>query len=180
MHYRPRLQPVSLPKHAVTTTVFRVDLEEGTPLPVTDVAKRILGSVGRRATAVQIDFDARVSERAEYRKLLERLRARLPPGSTLGITALASWCLGDPWIRDLPVDEAVPMLFRMGPDGAEVRRYLERGGEFHVPLCRRSVGLSLDEPVLRVPGGLQRVYMFSPRRWDGRSLALARNASVLR
>lgn len=180
MRYRPRLQPVRLPEAAVTTTVFRVDVEEGTPLPVQDVASRILTAVGRRVTSVQIDFDARISERTAYRELLERLRAGLPKGASLGITALASWCLGDPWIRDLPVDEAVPMLFRMGPDAPEVRRYLEWGGDFHVPLCRSSVGLSLDEPALRVPGGLQRVYLFSPRQWDGRSLALARNVSVLR
>jgi hypothetical protein len=113
---------------------------------------------------LQIDFDARHSERAFYRALLTRLRRDLPPRFPLSITALASWCLEDAWIEDLPVDEAVPMLFRMGPDGPAIRTALQRGRRFSLPQCRTSVGLSLDEPNVRT-GALDVVYMFSPRPW---------------
>jgi hypothetical protein len=81
------------------------------------------------------------------------------------MTALASWCLGDPWIRGLPVDEAVPMLFQMGPDSRDIRRRLASGDDFSLPVCRTSIGLSLDEPLARVPPGRRR-YVFSPRGWN--------------
>src|SRR5207245_3835544 len=68
-----------------------------------------------RVAGVQVDFDATASQRAFYRELLERLRARLAPGTPISITALASWCVGDHWLGDLPIDEAVPLRFRMGP-----------------------------------------------------------------
>ncbi|MYJ75180.1 MAG: hypothetical protein F4089_08805 [Gammaproteobacteria bacterium] len=57
----------------------------------------------------QVDFDARVSQRAFYRRLLEELRGRIGD-SALSITALASWCFHDDWVETLPVDAVVPML----------------------------------------------------------------------
>jgi hypothetical protein len=73
------------------------------------------------------------------------------------MTALASWCEADHWIDGLPVDEAVPMLFRMG-HGERAPR------EFRPSLCKGSVGVSLDEPVT-VPSRDARLYVFSPRAW---------------
>ena len=113
---------------------------------------------------LQIDFDATRSQRSFYRDLLHRLQQTKPPGMTLTITALGSWCLGDPWIRDLPVDEAIPMLFQMGPDSLAVKDALARGGDFTVKLARSSVGYSVDEPFVPVPSG-RRVYAFNPRAW---------------
>ncbi len=112
--------------------------------------------------AVQIDFDATVSERPFYRQLLEDLRRELLV--PLSITALASWCLGDRWLEDLPIDEAVPMLFRVGIDEDAIRAYLSRGDDFREPLCRTSYGLATDEspPPLR-PG--RRLYVFHPESW---------------
>jgi hypothetical protein len=46
-------------------------------------------------------------------------------------TALASWCEADGWISGLPVAEAVPMLFRMGPD------HYFPGGDFRSALRSR-------------------------------------------
>lgn len=179
MRFLPRLQPVRLPDQAETIAVYRIDIQPGSSLPVDKTVENILRTLPRKVSTVQIDFDARMSERAAYRKLLELLRLRLTPDMRLSITALASWCADDPWIRDLPVDEAVPMLFQMGSDSPQVRRYLERGGTFRVPLCRTSAGLSLDEPILRLPSGLQRVYIFSSERWSPGSLARAQQAGVL-
>ena len=80
--------------------------------------------------AIQIDFDAVTSERNFYRQLLEDLRQQLPDNVPLSITALASFCIGDPWIKDLPVDEAVPMMFRMGTDNESIRGMLAKGRIF--------------------------------------------------
>src|SRR5208283_4201241 len=86
----------------------------------------------------------------------------------ISITALASWCIGDRWMEGLPVDEAVPMLFRMGVGQGEVSRFLRSGKEFREPVCRGSVGISVDEPWRELPAG-RRVYVFSPRPWMKRS-----------
>lgn len=117
---------------------------------------------------LQIDFDARSSERAFYRNLLEELRRDLPPAMPLVMTALASWCLDDPWVKALPVDERVPMLFRMGREGESVRRRLDQGRDF-IPEARTALGLSTDEPWPRLPRG-RRVYLFQGGPWDTHAL----------
>lgn len=121
------------------------------------------------AKAVQIDFDAVVSQRAMYRRLLSELRRRLPPSVPLSITALTSWCEGDDWISGLPVTEAVPMLFRMGPDRASILFRLDAGDDFNEPLCRESAGISTDEATPRLPTG-RRLYIFDPSGWTKGSL----------
>jgi hypothetical protein len=116
------------------------------------------------ATALQVDFDATRSQWDFYSTLLAELRRRLPRPFPLSITALASWCAGDDWIARLPVDEAVPMLFRMGPDRASILLRLEAGDDFDEPLCGQSAGISTDESVPRLPIG-RRLYTFTPRPW---------------
>jgi hypothetical protein len=138
-----------------------VRLEGTGPLPD---AQAIAGPILRDAArtgiqALQIDFDARASERAWYRDLLERLRAGLAAGVPLTITALASWCEEDSWIRSLPVSDAVPMLFRMG--AGEPRGKVR----FRAALCQSSLGLSTDEWPAQAPHG-QRLFVFHPRSWD--------------
>jgi hypothetical protein len=156
---RPRLQPLEVPPGTALMAVVRL---EGTgPLPD---AQAIAGPILRDAArtgiqALQIDFDARASERAWYRDLLERLRAGLAAGVPLTITALASWCEEDSWIRSLPVSDAVPMLFRMG--AGEPRGKVR----FRAALCQSSLGLSTDEWPAQAPHG-QRLFVFHPRSWD--------------
>ena len=111
---------------------------------------------------LQIDFDARESERSVYRDLLHRLRRHLDPELSLEITALASWCLGDPWIADLPIDRAVPMFFRMGPEGDRIRARGRR--ELAVEVCRWSYGVSTDGPWVAMRPGRD-LYVFHPRAW---------------
>jgi len=78
-------------------------------------------AAGNAVAAVQVDFDARQSQREWYAGVLRRsVRAEMPAQMPLSMTALASWCSYDgAWLRSLPVDEAVPMLFRMEPGPAE-------------------------------------------------------------
>lgn len=129
--------------------------------------------------AIQIDFDATVSQRAFYSSLLSDVRRNLPASLPLSITALASWCIGDSWLEHLPpgtIDEAVPMLFRMGPDSATVARFLRSGQEFPAPACQGSLGLSTDESLshevltrrlVGMPSSWRskRIYVFSPHLW---------------
>jgi hypothetical protein len=118
-------------------------------------------------SVVQIDFDATVSERDFYRALLHEVKPRVP---SLSITALASWCAGDRWLSDLPIDEAVPMLFRMGPDKHQFRS----GKPFDAPICQSSAGVSTDEPVNAPP--VDRLYIFNPDSWSRESLNSALEA----
>ncbi len=128
------------------------------------IRTRILEIATRyRSPLVQIDYDARSSERADYLMFLRTLRDSLPPGTRVSMTALASWCLFDRWLADAPVDEIVPMAFRMGADGPRVRQRLNGGGDF-LNHCRGAMGIITDEAI-RVPPG-RRVYIFSARRWN--------------
>ena len=110
--------------------------------PVDDIARAITSTAALpRVVAVQIDFDATLSQRPMYRALLHAVRRELPPGMPLSITALASWCMQDDWLDDLPIDEAVPMLFRMGPTEQSSHPRLR------APACGAAIGTSLDEPL---------------------------------
>src|SRR5204863_6494603 len=98
--------------------------------------------------AVQVDFDAVSSERAFYRELMNELKKQLPPETPLTMTSLASWCTGGAWFNDFPIDEAVPMVFRMGSDEEKIRNYLRNANDWREPLCRGSYGLSIDDPIV--------------------------------
>lgn len=127
----------------------------------------------KNVSAIQIDFDAVSSERDFYRGLLQDLRRALPDNMPLSMTALASFCIGDRWLSDLPVDEAVPMAFRMGADDKTIKALLTAGEDFREPLCRRSYGIAVDEPLeLRFKSD-RRVYIFNDHSWKASDLALA-------
>ena len=155
---RPRLQPLRVRPGVRLMAVVR--LQGSGPLPdAGQIAPVILRDMARPAiSALQVDFDARRSERLWYAGLLKRLREGLPRNMPLSITALASWCAGDPWIAGLPVNDAVPMLFRMGAGEPRTVR------DFRVGLCRSSLGVSTDELPQRLPTG-KRLFIFHPRAW---------------
>lgn len=121
---------------------------------------------------VQIDFDAVESERSFYRVLVRAVRQAIGPDVPLSITALASWCAQDRWLAGLPVDEAVPMLFRMGPMNAPYAG-LARAPSAAATECRRALGTSLDEP-LHVRTGGRRLYVFNASPWTPASVTRAR------
>lgn len=168
---RPRMQPLSVPPGTVLEAVVRIegDRNEHPVLSAGQMAEvlRIVNRVARGpgVKAVQIDFDARESQRAFYSELLRELRLMLPDSMPLSITALASWCMYDSWISGLPVDEVVPMMFRMGADHDRIRSVLGKRNRFVFSGCGQSVGISVDEPEFRVPSG-RRIYAFNPRSWS--------------
>lgn len=173
----PRRQPLTVDPATPLIAVTRIETRSAalTAAQREQAAAAIARTAALpRVTAVQIDFDAVVSERVFYRDLLADLRRRLPR-TPISITALASWCYGDDWIATLPVDEAVPMLFRMGVDERDIRIRLAAGEDFRDPLCRTSYGVSLDEPRPPLRPG-RRLYVFSPRPWARSSLQLLSGA----
>ncbi len=176
---RPRLQPLRVPQKARLISVTRIETDRRAK-PSLSAAQRdetvrlILESINRPGVAaVQIDFDAKDSEREFYRELLFELRRRLPASLPLTITTLASRCASDEWLLGLPIDEAVPMIFRMGADTQQVRGLLAAGEDFKSPACRSSVGISTDEP-LPLNSSIfknRRTYVFNPRSWSPEAFA---------
>ncbi len=114
---------------------------------------------------IQIDFDAVVSEREFYRSLMREVRQQTPKGVTLTMTSLASWCTGDAWFNDFPVDEAVPMAYQMGADSDKIKTYLRNGNDWQEPLCRGSYGISFEEGRLDGIKEGRRRYYFKNSAW---------------
>jgi hypothetical protein len=152
------------------TAVIHVQIDRRSRLAWTPAQRRAAAeAVLRYARApwtrrVQVDFEVRRSERQVLLDLLHDVRAGLPRGVPLSMTALASWCETEDWLKAAPVDEIAPMLFRMGPQGEAVTARLAAGRDFADPRCRRAVAISVDAPLPRVPTQ-RRVYLFSPRSW---------------
>jgi len=167
---RPRVHPLKVTPATPLIACARVEVDAKlTPTLTADQVSATASAVAPLATltgviAVQVDFDVTRSQRVFYADFLRELRRRLPPAMLLSITALASWCAGDPWIAGLPVDEAVPMLFRMGPDAQDMRLLLAEGGDFSLAVCRESIGISTDEAIPPLPSGRRR-YIFRPEGW---------------
>jgi hypothetical protein len=150
------------------------------PLPVLQEGQRrellrVLRLEAERAAKgrLQIDFEAKASQRSFYRQLLFELRRELGPRFPLSITALTSWCLRDRWLGDAPVDEIVPMFYRLGEAGPRLRAELQRGTDL-APECRGALGLITDEPMTPPPTP-RRLYLFSPGSWSRESLTSARH-----
>ncbi|HEX4036463.1 MAG TPA: DUF3142 domain-containing protein [Acidobacteriaceae bacterium] len=162
-----RRDPVIFPAHATRIAVVRIETQRGAVLNEFNrdaaVAAILPGAREPGIAALQIDFDATRSQRPFYRALLQQLRAKMPPALPLSITALASWCSWDRWLREVPVDEAVPMMFRMEPDH---RKAPPDVSDFAIrePLCEGSYGVSTTEPWPRDLAG-KRVYVFSDNGW---------------
>ena len=164
---QPRRDALVFPASAARIPVVRIEAGRNARLDdqvrVDTLRAILLSATQSGIAALQIDFDATRSQRAFYRGLLFDVRRQMPAHLPLSITALASWCSHDDWLRDLPIDEAVPMMFRMEPDRRRAPPGLD---DFLIrePLCRDSVGVSTTEPW---PGNLEgkRIYVFPDHGW---------------
>ena len=170
VYSRPRLQPLRFAPGTDLMAVVRFEADGGGLPAAARVIHEVMPALSIPGVrALQIDFDPRQSERAWYAAFLRDLHRAMPARTALTITALESWCEEDTWIRDLPVADATPMLFRMGPDD----RPAPATG-FPAGVCGSSVGVSTDELPVRVPP-VQRVYFFHPGPWtkDAYEMAVA-------
>ena len=182
-----RTQPLQLPSGTKVEAVTRIEIDPRKQPVYTEQQRQVIvDSIVKltrmhKVNAVQIDFDARENERQFYTDILKQLRPQLPDRVGLSITALVSWCLYDQWLASLPVDEAVPMMFRMGRDHGKVLVHFRNRRGYAHSICNQSLGISLDEPqvnavmkqmVARQPAP-PRVYVFSPTRWTKEAAARA-------
>jgi hypothetical protein len=176
----PRRQPLKVSPATRLIAVTRVESQKNTGAKAGLTAaqrEKLVTLISRtlelqNVSAIQVDFDAVVSERKFYRELLEDLRQKLPEHVALSMTALASFCIGDRWFDDLPVDEAVPMIFRMGADDERIKNFLAAGNDFREPLCQTSYGIALDEPLNMKFAEARRLYVFGREAWTEKNVAL--------
>ncbi len=171
--FRPRRQPLQIAPETYLIAVTRIETNkqnESRPILSAEQKIKIVSFVKKTlelpsVKAVQVDFDAIVSERNFYRDLIVDLKRELPENTHLTITALASWCVGDAWFADLPIDEAVPMIFEMGADAQKIQDFLLKENDWREPLCRASYGISIDEPLEARFKPDRRSYIFNRRAW---------------
>ena len=173
----PRTNRLKLRPGTRRTAVVRVEVRKLVGAQAGVLAERIVsGALRSRVEALQIDFDARMSERGFYLELLSAIRQQLPVGIKLSMTALASWCMQDTWLSNSKagVDEVVPMFFSMGGWQAQGGNFLKERLPV-VPVGPRCIGLSLDEPTTIEKLSLRlrrfdRIYIFSRKPWTGTTL----------
>ena len=172
--FRPRRQPLEVLPETYLIAVTRIETmkEAGKRPTLSDEQKKKIVSFVKKTLelpnvkAIQIDFDVVVSERSFYRNLINDVKKELPENTPLTITALASWCVGDSWFNDFPIDEAVPMAFVMGADSEKIRDFLAKENDWREPLCRGSYGISIDEPLNVKFKPNRRFYYFKSTAWE--------------
>lgn len=177
---KPRMQPLKVAPKTYLTSVVRLECRRDKPPELSQkqmdsiVAQVLNQARVEGVRAVQIDFDARVSQRPFYRRLLAELKQKLPPKVELSMTALASWCIGDRWLKNTAADEVVPMFFSMGADNASVIQHLRAGRKIHDFDKEKAIGLSASSAdvinVLSHGNGIEtmkgrRLYLFSNKGW---------------
>jgi hypothetical protein len=186
-HARTRVRQ-SWPAMPATTRVTPVlHVEVSTVNPPTGIDRRadmIVHAMREAAQAstsswVQLDLEAKPSQRVFYRALVARVRAELPPHIKLSVTALAWWCRAPAWLDDLAADEVVPMFFRMGRDSARLRAIVDQTPQQLHASCRSgSAGFSPQEPLpAHVTARYRKTYWFDRHAWK-RSAAAASPTST--
>lgn len=171
--FRPRRQPMEVAPNTYLIAVTRIETSKdinSRPKLSKEQSEKAVSLIKKtlqlpNVRAVQIDFDVVVSEREFYRSMITQLKTSLPENTPLTITSLASWCVGDSWFNDFPIDEAVPMAFQMGADDERIRSFLGNGNDWREPLCRGSYGISIDEPLKISFKANRRYYYFNPKPW---------------
>ncbi|MEO6590463.1 MAG: hypothetical protein ABIP06_14285, partial [Pyrinomonadaceae bacterium] len=171
--FKPRHQPLEVADGTYLIAVTRIETvkdQKNRPKLSDEQVQKAVSLIKKtlqlpNVRALQIDFDVVVSEREFYRNLVNSLKKELPENTPLTITSLASWCVGDSWFNDFPIDEAVPMAFRMGADNERIRSFLANGNDWREPLCKGSYGISTDEPLKINFKPNRRFYYFNAKPW---------------
>lgn len=172
-----RRLPLPLPPGVKPLPVVHVEAAADAPDRFTPAQLAALEAAVRRhaplaaagAGLLQLDFEAPRRQWPAYRELIARLRRTLPAELRLSVTALAHWCT-DPqrWLDQLPVDEVVPMLYRLGAQPARWHQRFLDGDARLATRCRGpALGFATDEPP---PAALldrtARAYWFDAAGWS--------------
>jgi len=175
----PRMQPLVLPSGVPVVPVLHVESDERSP-DAWDAAQvdAIVAAFARHRDEalrgpglLQLDFEAPRRQRPAYIALVHRLRQSLPPSLRLGVTVLAHWCTEGRWLDELPVDEVVPMLYRLGPQAAAWRA---RWNDPDAPMAAACRGPALgfatnDPPASALLARTARPYFFDDSAWSNPS-----------
>lgn len=190
-YFRPRLNKLILPPGIESYPVFRFDYRgknlngddansaetNGTGKSIEERSEQIVDEIIRfqslhQARKIQLDFDAVEQDRPLYLDILRRLRARLLPKTSISITALASWLLDDRWVAKADTDEAVAMLFSMGPSTRQILGLVKQDRLRAPSGMKLSVGLSVNELLTNqrikrshILEHAERLYIFSSLPW---------------
>lgn len=180
--FNPRRNPLEVPANTYLIAVTRIETkkDENRPALSDEQRKKIVSLIKKTlelpdVKAVQIDFDVVSSERNFYKNLVFDLKKELPDKTPLTITSLASWCVGDTWFNEFPIDEAIPMAFQMGADDQTIRDFLRKENDWNEPLCRGSYGISTDEPLNIKFKPNRRFFYFNPKAWKESDLQKLEN-----
>lgn len=169
--FRPRLQPLAIDSKISPIAVIRIEnRDKGSQLNNGQLSKAVDSIVKicsqNKISGCQIDFDAKGSEIDFYKELIFKTRGALPKSIPLSVTALVSWCHLGSWLEDLPIDEAVPMFFRLGVDEYVIRNNLVGESFMKARICQKSIGISVDEPLPQSEYlKNRRIYIFNPDSW---------------
>jgi hypothetical protein len=171
VNIKPRLQPLSVKPGTPMIPVIRIDnLNENTQLNNGQISKAlefIIKTCSQdKISGCQIDFDAKNSEINLYQNLIIRVKSEIPKSVPLSITALVSWCDNNSWLDSLPIEEAVPMFFRLGLDEYLIKSDSVGESFMKAKNCQKSVGISVDEDLPRAKYLKNRtIYIFNPEPW---------------
>ena len=165
-----RTQPLLLPPGVPLLPVIHVEAAADAPSTLTPAhraavlaaVRRQAGTAAAGAGLLQLDFEAPSRQREAYVRLIAEVREALPADVRLSVTALAHWCAQGDWLDRLPVDEVVPMLYRLGPQAASWRHRFEQRDH---RLARRCLGPALgfatnEPPPARLLARVTRPYWF--------------------
>lgn len=172
-----RRQPLLLPPGVRPLPVIHIEAAPDAPDDFTVQQLEVIVAAVRRhaglaaagAGLLQLDFEAPPRQWRAYRALVMQLRKDLPADLRLSVTALAHWCVApDRWLDHLPVDEVVPMLYRLGAQPQFWRRIFLEGDSRLAQRCRGpALGFATDEPP---PAALlartSRAYWFDASSWS--------------
>jgi hypothetical protein len=170
---RAGARPRALPSATTVIPVVHVELDPLHPpaslQPAAPAIRAAVLAAGRASTSgwVQLDLEARPSQRTDYRDLVRSIRTALPRKIRLSVTALAWWCRSRAWLDGLAADEVVPMFFRMGRDNAALRGIVMHQPATLHPSCRdASAGFSRQEAFPHdVAARYRRTYWFDETAW---------------
>ena len=175
VNIKPRLQPLRVKPETAMTPVIRIDnLSKNSQLGENQILQAlefIIKTCSQdKISGCQIDFDAKNSERDWYQKLIIKVRNEIPKSVPLSITALVSWCDNNSWLDSLPIEEAVPMFFRLGLDEYLIKSHSVGESFMKAKICQKSVGISVDEDVPKAEYlKNRRIYIFNPEPWTSDS-----------
>jgi len=174
-----RTQPLALHTGVRLIPVVHVEAAGDAPAEFTPAqrdaivaaVRRHAGTAAAGAGLLQLDFEAPARQRDAYRELVATVREALPAGVRLSVTVLAHWCTQGDWLDRLPVDEVVPMLYRLGPYADDWRR---RFAQDDAGLARRCRGPALgfatnDPPSSALLARAARPYWFDEAAWSNPS-----------